>query len=202
MSNNDQDGKLPQLPKSPEREDARRRLLKTLAAGGVAGAALPAQWTRPVIEAVVLPAHAQATGGAVTGGGGGGGQTGGPGPAGSVGESILNFFVSPAQAQNGLSAYCIEVFATVANGVATSVKVTRVQHPCPKGGLGDVPVTGATLSGSGKTWAGTVSGHYLKLENFNPTAAVLANADYGGTNGIINNGATCGASDCALAEGP
>jgi len=39
----------------------RRGLLKRLVAGGTAGAALalPAAWTRPVVQSVVLPAHAQ-----------------------------------------------------------------------------------------------------------------------------------------------
>ena len=41
---------------------ARRRILKTLLAGGgvIAGAkALPEKWAKPVVESVVLPAHAQ-----------------------------------------------------------------------------------------------------------------------------------------------
>jgi hypothetical protein len=48
---------------------SRRRLLKVLAAAGGAAAAstlLPSQWTRPVIEVGVLPAHAQITPGAAT----------------------------------------------------------------------------------------------------------------------------------------
>jgi hypothetical protein len=43
---------------------SRRELLKALAAGGgalAAAAFLPARWTRPLIQAGVLPAHAQAT---------------------------------------------------------------------------------------------------------------------------------------------
>ncbi|MBN1148557.1 MAG: twin-arginine translocation signal domain-containing protein [Anaerolineales bacterium] len=43
---------------------SRRELLKTLAASGgalAAAAFLPAKWTRPVVQAGVLPAHAQAT---------------------------------------------------------------------------------------------------------------------------------------------
>ena len=47
--------------------EGRRRLLKALAVGGgavVVGTSLPASWTKPVIESVVLPAHAQASGGA------------------------------------------------------------------------------------------------------------------------------------------
>ena len=44
---------------------ARRKLVKTVALGGAATAItkmVPDQWTRPVIESVLLPAHAQTTG--------------------------------------------------------------------------------------------------------------------------------------------
>ena len=47
--------------------EGRRQLLKAVTVGGgavVVGASLPAAWTKPVIESVVLPAHAQASGGA------------------------------------------------------------------------------------------------------------------------------------------
>jgi hypothetical protein len=41
----------------------RRRLLTALAAGGVVGAnTLPERWIKPVVDSVMLPAHAQATG--------------------------------------------------------------------------------------------------------------------------------------------
>ena len=49
------------------RTEGRRQLLKAVTVGGgavVVGASLPAAWTKPVIESVVLPAHAQASGGA------------------------------------------------------------------------------------------------------------------------------------------
>ena len=39
--------------------NGRRRLLKMLAAGGVASVALPEKWVKPVIDAVIVPAHAQ-----------------------------------------------------------------------------------------------------------------------------------------------
>jgi hypothetical protein len=58
---------------------ARRKLLKTIAAGGgvvVAGKSLPDSWTRPVVDSVMLPAHAQTSPGSGTGGGTGGGGTG------------------------------------------------------------------------------------------------------------------------------
>jgi hypothetical protein len=43
-----------------KRDKGRRKALKALAAGG--GAAVLSKWSKPVIESVVLPAHAQATG--------------------------------------------------------------------------------------------------------------------------------------------
>ncbi len=46
--------------------EGRRRLLKALAVGGgavVGGNSLPESWMKPVIESVVLPTHAQASGG-------------------------------------------------------------------------------------------------------------------------------------------
>lgn len=48
---------------NPERghTEARRRLIKSLAAGGAIGAAvtLPEKWAKPVIDAVIVPLHAQ-----------------------------------------------------------------------------------------------------------------------------------------------
>ncbi len=44
----------------------RRKLLKSVAAGGgaiLAGRTLPEKWGRPVVDSVLLPAHAQASGG-------------------------------------------------------------------------------------------------------------------------------------------
>jgi hypothetical protein len=59
MSNN---GKKDDGP-TPER----RRLLKEAMLGGIVGAALlPERWARPVVEAVVVPAHAQTSPGQTT----------------------------------------------------------------------------------------------------------------------------------------
>jgi hypothetical protein len=51
----------------PERQRARRRLLQLLAVGGVVGAGslLPREWVKPVVNQVVLPAHAQLTNGVI-----------------------------------------------------------------------------------------------------------------------------------------
>ncbi len=53
------------MKKNHKEVPARRRVLKTLAAGGgvvVAGKTLPQSWYKPVVETVVLPAHAQTSG--------------------------------------------------------------------------------------------------------------------------------------------
>lgn len=45
-----------------ESSESRRKLLKTIAAGGgavIAGKSLPESWSRPVVDSVILPAHAQ-----------------------------------------------------------------------------------------------------------------------------------------------
>lgn len=39
----------------------RRRLLQAITAAGATSAALPDRWSRPVVDSVLLPAHAQAT---------------------------------------------------------------------------------------------------------------------------------------------
>lgn len=42
----------------PEGPQRRRRLLQALAVGGVSAAVLPEKWVKPVIDAVIVPAHA------------------------------------------------------------------------------------------------------------------------------------------------
>jgi len=81
----------------------RRRLLKALAgAGGVftAGKLLPEQWTRPVVDAVTLPAHAQTSAtyfGVV--------DPGNQGKAPRAEDSILDLVVPNAHAQGRGSVY-------------------------------------------------------------------------------------------------
>ncbi len=49
---------------------SRRKLIAALSVGGVVTASkIPATWSRPVIDAVALPAHAQTTGAVLSGGG-------------------------------------------------------------------------------------------------------------------------------------
>ncbi len=53
---------MPTLPERGGREPSRRRVLLILGVGG-AGIAigLPARWTRPIVESIVVPAHAAAS---------------------------------------------------------------------------------------------------------------------------------------------
>ena len=48
--------------KDKKSSESRRKLLKSIAAGGgaiVAGKSLPESWSRPVVDSVMLQAHAQ-----------------------------------------------------------------------------------------------------------------------------------------------
>ncbi|MFW2439259.1 MAG: hypothetical protein ACN4GR_07795 [Arenicellales bacterium] len=50
--------------------DSRRKLLKSIAAGSgviVAGKSLPESWSRPIVDSVILPVHAQTSGGPFAG---------------------------------------------------------------------------------------------------------------------------------------
>ena len=44
--------------KSEKSVSARRRLFQILAVGGTAAVVLPAKWVKPVVDAVIVPAHA------------------------------------------------------------------------------------------------------------------------------------------------
>jgi hypothetical protein len=62
---NESDDKAGKTVKKSQAEDSRRKLLKAAAAGGgvaVGLKALPEAWRKPVIDVVVLPAHAQVSG--------------------------------------------------------------------------------------------------------------------------------------------
>ena len=48
--------------KSEKSVSARRRLFQILAVGGTAAVVLPAKWVKPVVDAVIVPAHAAGSG--------------------------------------------------------------------------------------------------------------------------------------------
>ena len=81
---------------------ARRRLLRVLAgAGGVVatGALLPEKWTQPLVNRVLVPAHAQATAMSYSGGSSGPG----PAPREGLGHRILNAVIPPANADDPIN---------------------------------------------------------------------------------------------------
>lgn len=67
MNTSDKQNSNPNLNSTPssanDSSTSKRKLLAGLAIGGalVAGKSLPEQWTKPLINSVLLPAHAQAT---------------------------------------------------------------------------------------------------------------------------------------------
>ena len=61
-------------PKSSSSENSRRKALKALTLG--TGAVMASQWSKPVVESVILPAHAQTSLLIAAGGGSGSGNTG------------------------------------------------------------------------------------------------------------------------------
>jgi len=91
--------------------ESRRKLLKSIAAGSgaiVAGKSLPESWSRPVVDSVILPAHAQ------TSPGFDGNYTGALNFGSlNLGDTMLAMLVSDARAgSNGMSEHdilCIEV---------------------------------------------------------------------------------------------
>jgi len=80
------------------KSSARRRLLKSVVAGGgvlATGKLLPERWAEPVVQSVVLPAHAQTSPPVPTGDFGAAQSMSG---ANDRGRSILDYFVQPAHA--------------------------------------------------------------------------------------------------------
>lgn len=110
------------------RQQARRRLLKALGGAGgafAAGKSLPETWSRPVVDAVLLPAHAQATGAGPWSGGGTAVQVG-PGPAKRLGDRLLDALIPPANAgiaEDG-GAFCPDIYVCIEMAGPTTAKVT------------------------------------------------------------------------------
>lgn len=61
------DDKQPGIQQDSTRASGRRRALQALALGGVSAALLPERWVKPVIDTVIVPAHAQASITTITG---------------------------------------------------------------------------------------------------------------------------------------
>jgi hypothetical protein len=180
-------------------KNSRRSLLKKLAVGGIAGAALPTQWSRPVVDSVMLPAHAQTSDSSVYGGGGASGNNTppGPAPADSIGEEILDFFTPPAQATPNYHPYCIEIRIDRDNNVTTGVTVLKLCYKecfATDGKPEDISATALTADdASGSNWSGTVDGRELILTNVDPNSNTVANSKYNQREGVITKARSC---DC------
>lgn len=147
-----------------EKNTARRRLLKSVVAGGgvlATGKLLPENWARPVVRSVILPAHAQTspvsfdglfdTGDLIT-------DAGGPQPG-----SILDMFVSPAHAShlslscNGVSRIQINVSGSNANICLSHI-------------VGSFPGSTGVDEGTGGLVDATISGTPFQLTNMQVSA--------------------------------
>jgi len=130
----------------------RRRILTGIGGAGsalLAGSALPRQWTKPVVDAVMLPAHAVGTNQAVVRAGGGGGGSA------NLLHDGLDYVIPKANAIVTLTfEECIEFEYVVENGKIVSMKLLVLQPRC------DTPPTGpaynsaknVVMGGSGQVW--------------------------------------------------
>ncbi|KAA3631455.1 MAG: hypothetical protein DWQ08_04830 [Proteobacteria bacterium] len=171
MDKKDETSNQPENPATKKAKEGRRRLLGTLAAGGVAGATLPGQWKKPVIDAVVLPAHAQTTGTIIQAGGGSTGAIAEAAPGGSFGGELADFFAGPAHAGGAKKedSICLEVEFGYVNGVAMSAYLVKLCDFCPKPNKFDlVTSTRRQMSGSGGTWSETVGEYDVEVYDAQP----------------------------------
>jgi hypothetical protein len=124
---------------------ARRRLLRAVGASGgilAANGNLPARWSRPVIDTVVLPGHAQATGTyyAVIQRGVADAKR----PSGGIWDSI----VSPSYADAGFEEAEIHLCVTP-NGNSALMELAFLRVPNPDAGVlyaGMIPIGGPTTA--------------------------------------------------------
>lgn len=152
-------------PLDNPRQHARRRLLKALGGAGgafAAGRSLPEHWTRPAVDAVLLPAHAQATG---TGPWSGNGTATllGPGPAKGVGDRLLDAVIPPANAgaKDDGGPFCFDIYVCI-EMVDTAKAKVRIFDCC-----GPSTSSTCTLSGGNKINGCNVNGYtvYAELKN-------------------------------------
>ena len=188
-----------------DKDDSRRSLLKKLAVGGLAGAAMPSQWSRPVIDSVVLPAHAQ-TSDITIRAGGGGGSAPGPVPADSITDKIMEILVPSSAAtpicgknETPSQGYCIEITVAQSGGVPTGIAVNKACFKEFGGGCAgkfrlrnlEGSVALVTDVNDPSKWVGSVLGFYLELSDINTSGAVVATSVYGGHRGTLLNNTSC-----------
>lgn len=171
---------------------SRRRLLKTALLGGASVTAFklaPESWTRPVVEAVSLPAHAQTSLTLPDGSWASVAESIGPGPARDrgLGERLLNAILPEARAglaplpPDGCGVFGICIDTVDDNTIFVRIGFDGFQldsgnaNVSVRGGLftfeksfGSLRVNGA-LSADGQTWEGHVEGPCLFLERASHT---------------------------------
>lgn len=199
MSEKDEGLKESVSKNSDKRQAARRRLLGTLVAGGAAGAALPSQWKKPVIDAVMLPAHAQTTGVLVAAGGGTGTASPGPAPQGTPGEGLLDFFVGPAQAVT-INEFCLEIDVEYSGTTPKALYVTKLCDFCPKPSRYDLVFSGNRKMNGEGSWNLNINGYQVKVgdvrslpegETEFPDGAIVAEAEVEGTRINVRSKGSC-----------
>ncbi len=100
-------------------EQQRRKALKSMLAGGAVAGSLPGQWVKPIVESVTLPAHASTTDPVattpdppeITGSFG----ASIPEPIAFEGNSVLDYFVSTANASSAPFDTCINLKGDTVN---------------------------------------------------------------------------------------
>jgi hypothetical protein len=192
----------------------RQTLKKILAGSSVVGAStvVPDAWVKPVVDAVVLPAHAQASLvmlplNAAWAGGSSNGIIGvAPGSKESLAQRLLDQIVPEARAGNEIvscrasvllclntvSADQVSVQLSVnglVQGIATATVVNRIiKQPFT---VGDYTVTGI-LSDDGQTWTGRVMGPCPTMEDNVSVIIEYSDLDVGYT-AVLN--APCGVAN-------
>lgn len=159
---------------------ARRKILRTIVTGGGLGATaafVPTTWTKPVVDAVTLPAHAQTSGGPFNGTGVVGVgppimQAPDEGDFGSFVQAVRDVIIPTAEAQGGRPfgrCLTITVGNLADNGSTASVVLTS-------GVFGDDPGVGTfgQLRGAGIT---TANNHVVIASSLNPNGTGAGTVD-------------------------
>jgi hypothetical protein len=162
----------------------RRRLFKAVIGTGaalVAGRTLPKRWTQPVVEAVILPAHAQATG-IVFGGTG----LGAVAPVwlndhrtrfARLADTALELLAPKAHAVSITSTVC-----AVQSGNMVDVTLQRSQNNVRRQGLLNIDGTPGTLTpiAMSPNCPGTVASHSAFVSGFTAGVGFTLNVTTGG----------------------
>lgn len=182
----------------PGAGNPRRRLLVALTVGGATGAALPASWSKPVVESILLPAHAEMTTVVVNGAGGGPVETTSA-PSGQ--SDMLDFFIDSAHAAGAVTSFCVAIVVQEIDNVVTGVTVSQTcYNSCDSGRWFDQTTGTVNLSfdSPNNRWTGIVGtdNHTINVFNIDTSSATkLADVDLNGVSGQIEPDGSCNC-DC------